>query len=49
MTETSTTLMDALGLGFPTLFLTLAKVVALVGVIAFLADQFFGEETDFDD
>lgn len=42
-------MIEALGLAYPTLFLTLAKGLGIVCVVFFLADQVFGEDENFDD
>ncbi len=39
---------EALGLAYPTVFWTLAKLFMALTVIFYIADQFF-EEPDFDD
>ncbi len=41
-------MIEALGLGYPTIFWTLAKLVGAVCVIFFIADQMF-EDDVFDD
>ena len=40
---------EAFGLHYPVIFLTFAKAFGLLCLVFFLADQFFGEEEEFDE
>lgn len=42
-------MIEAMGLSYPVVFITLAKLIAVVGVVFYLADQVFGEDETWDD